>query len=151
MPSTVTMPSNAIRSGTPIRSRRWLGGLFAFVVGAAVVVVVAPMVRQWTVQPVEPLGCLCYRSAAARGSAPMTVCRRSLYACDQLRADVEGGGVVGADPESLGPACTVVYGEHPGDVLGGRGAWENSSKKGGFVSHAGCLLSPQGGEPSQAW
>lgn len=146
MPSAGASPPNHIR-----HSRPWLGASVAFMLGAGIIAVLAPMVRRSTLQPVEPLGCLCYRSVAAGESALMTACRRSLFACDRLREDVERGGVVGADPGSVGPACTAVYGEHPGDVLVGRDAWQSSLKQGGFVSHTGCLLSPQGAESSQVW
>jgi hypothetical protein len=114
----------------------WIGGL---IVAALVVVSVA----SGTLIPVtsaQTWSCVCYHSETPTGPVPMTACRRSEPECDRLRSSIMSGSVRRAVPGSAETLCVSVIGEHPGDRLHGRNAWEDSEKAGAYVSHAGCLL-----------
>ena len=98
-----------------------------------------PVVRWW---------CICYSRKVETGSEPMTACRDREPACHGLEGAVAAGRS-GMVARSLTHKCEVVTGAHPGDVYGGREAWQASKKAGGWLSVGVCRL-PGEGEPVQA-
>lgn len=78
----------------------------------------------------------------------MTACRATERECRRLEQAVAAGhsGIVA---RSLTHVCQELQASHPGDVYGGRAAWQASKKAGGWLSAGACQL-PGEGELVQA-
>lgn len=103
------------------------------------------------VAPSEPIvswWCVCYSRTTAVGGEPLTACRATEAACHSLEKAVAAGhrGMVA---RSLTHPCEELKAAHPGDVYGGRAAWQASKKAGSWRSPGTCQL-PGEGELVQA-
>ncbi len=107
-----------------------------------------PAVPAAPAEPAVSWWCVCYARTTATGGEPVTACRASEAACHSLAAAVAAGRK-GMVPRSLTHRCQVASGAHPGDVYGGRDAWQPSKKAGGWLSVGACQL-PGEGERVQA-
>ncbi|MEZ4380785.1 MAG: hypothetical protein R3A79_05530 [Nannocystaceae bacterium] len=98
-------------------------------------------------EPEQRWSCLCYARAVGDGAEPVTACRSSASDCAALQRRVGRGGR-GIVKGSLQRGCTEVVAAHPGDALGGREAWQPSSRAGAWLSLGTCQLGA--GEPGDA-
>jgi hypothetical protein len=83
--------------------------------------------------------CTCYARATAAGPEPLTACRAAEPECRGLERSVRAGkrGMVAG---SLTHPCRSVRADHPGDLFGGRAAWQPSKKPGAWLSQGACRL-----------
>lgn len=135
-PATPAMPAMPATPATPA------------VPAVPAVPVATPAVPVAPAEPAVSWWCVCYARTTATGGEPVTACRASEAACHSLEAAVAAGRK-GMVPRSLTHRCQVVSGAHPGDVYGGREAWQPSKKAGGWLSVGACQL-PGEGERVQA-
>lgn len=96
-------------------------------------------------EPAVSWWCACYYKYSEEGPQPLTACRASQRDCETLEKGVMAGKA-GIVARSVTHSCQESRAAHPGDLYGGRAAWQPSKKAGSWLGIGACLLPGQGKE-----